>query len=163
MFIKSGYYNALTKFGQYCIDTKVINIEEYIKWLIKLEIHLPQWAKDTTYNKFLQYYIFEEKAQSALTRSIEYAINWSEISKVQPHDIFRYGSLSRLCFAIQTGKISPWMLYQSDSGNELLTKLNQEQLQLVWDVIHPDIWTKKFNKNKNDVLFAKEMLTRGGW
>jgi hypothetical protein len=34
-FIKSSYYTAFIKFGNYCVDAKVINPSRYVDWLLK--------------------------------------------------------------------------------------------------------------------------------
>ena len=49
---------------------------------------------------------------------------------------------------IATGKISPWMLYCSDSGIQFLDKLNEAQVKIVIDYINPELWKIKFNRDE---------------
>ena len=37
-FIKSAYYTAFVKFGNYCVDAHVLNVSKYANYLIKNQI-----------------------------------------------------------------------------------------------------------------------------
>ena len=39
-FVDSQYYTAFVKFGAYCINTKVIDQEQFTRWLIKNKVKL---------------------------------------------------------------------------------------------------------------------------
>lgn len=159
-FVKSPYYTAFVKFGSFCINTNVISIPRYTTHLIKDSVRLDDWTSDKCYSTFLQNYIRNEDVDHALTRTIEYSIKWGKEKEMNSHDLFRYGSMNRVCQALIDGKISPWVLYLSSSGNQFLEEVN---LSYIYDIIEPDYWTNKFEKNKDDVDFAKTVLTLGGW
>ena len=40
----------------------------------------------------------------------------AEIEKIQSRDYLRYGNPNNICYEIARGRISPWMLYQSESA-----------------------------------------------
>jgi hypothetical protein len=162
-FIASPYYTAFVKFGNYCINTKCIKIERFIEWVVRSGIKLDKWATDATYTQFLDTALKTENVNDALTRAIEYSLDWGEEKEMRPEDVLRYGSENRLCHAIITGKISPWVVYQSQSGQEFLSRLSQEQMQLVWSVIDPDSWQPIFEKKVADVKYAEEILEKAGW
>jgi septin family protein len=46
-FIRSAYYSAFVKFGNYCADVNVINVSRYADWLLKNQISIDTWTKDT--------------------------------------------------------------------------------------------------------------------
>jgi len=162
-FVTSPYYTAFVKFGNYCINTKCIKIDRYIDWIVASGIKLDKWATDATYTLFLDTALKTENVNDALTRAVEYSLEWGEEKSMQPEDIMRYGSENRLCHAIVTGKISPWIVYQSESGQEFLARLSQEQMQIVWDVIDPDHWQPIFEKKIADVKYVEEILDAAGW
>ena len=60
------------------------------------------------------------------------------------------------------GKISPWAIYQCDSGKKLLSDMNDEQIGLVSQVIDPQWWKKVFRSKPDDVDFAKQVLQTAG-
>jgi len=162
-FISSPYYLAFIRFGQYCIRTNVISSTRFADFLIKNNIHLDAWNTDASYTKFLIYFIPIEPVNDALTRTIEYAIMWGDSKNKDYNDLFRVCSLNSLCHAINTGQISPWVIYLSDSGQSFISMLEHYQHEAIWDMIDVGIWERKFKDNKEDVDFAKNILSIGGW
>jgi len=162
-FVDSPYYTAFVKFGNYCINTKCIKTERFINWVVTSKIKLDKWATDSTYTLFLDSMLHTENVNDALTRAVEYSMEWGDEKSMRPEDIMRYASNSRLCYAITTGKLSPWIIYQSTSGQEFLNKLPPEQMQMIWSVIDPDTWQPIFEKKQADVQYVEEILDAAGW
>jgi hypothetical protein len=162
-FAESPYYRAFVKFGRYCVDTLVINPARMIDWLLKNQKKIDQWCSDRIYTEYLIWYLQTESVADALARSVEYSIDWAERNEARPQDCLRYGSANGTCHAITTGRISPWVIYNSDSGQEFLTQLSSEQLQIVWPYINSDVWQAKFGSNTEDLTYAREILNTAGW
>jgi hypothetical protein len=162
-FIKSAYYGAFVKFGLYCIDANVINVPRYADWLVKNQIKIDTWNTDTNYTKFLIEYLRTENALDAVARSIETTIQLAENEKIFTKDVLRYGNTNRICYEITKGKISPWMLYHSESGREFLEKLNETQEKMIMDYINPEQWALKLIKNIDDVKEVRKMLLTAGY
>lgn len=162
-FAKSAYYIAFVKFGHYCVDIKCININRYADWLLKNNIKIDNWCSDTNYDKFLIEYLKQEDPLDAIARSIETAIEHAKNEKIQSKDYLRYGSKNRICSLIVNGKISPWMLYQSESGIGLLESLDVTQQKMILDYINPEQWALKFHRNTDGVKQVKEFLSAGGY
>jgi len=162
-FIKSPYYIAFAKFGSYCADVNVINVSRYVDWLLKENIKIDNWMVDKTYTIFLCDYLKKEDAFDALHRSVETCITMSEDAKIQPNDILRYGNSNKICYAITTGKISPWMLYQSTSGVQFLEQLTQDHVRIISDYINPEQWALKFNKDPELAKQIKDTLNNAGY
>lgn len=162
-FIASPYYIAFAKFGSYCVDSKVLNIPRYVEWLLKEQIKLDDWATDTVYNRFLCQYLRLEDPFDAIYRGVEYCTTLAELDNIQPQDVFRYTNPNRICFAIANGKISPWMLYQSDSGIHLLETLNQDQVRIISDYINPEQWALKFHREPDVTRKIRNTLKDAGY
>lgn len=162
-FAESPYYRAFVKFGRYCVDTVVINPARMIDWLLKNQKKIDQWCSDRIYTEYLIWYLQSESVADALTRSVEYSIDWAERNEARPQDCLRYGSINGTCHAVATGRISPWVIYNSQSGQEFLAQLSSEQLQIVWPYINSDVWQSKFASNPEDLAYAREILTTAGW
>ena len=162
-FTKSPYYSAFVKYGNYCINTKVVSIGRYSDYLIKGSKPLDKWCSDRMYSRFLDEFIKVEPVGDALTRTIEYSICWGTEKEMNSHDLFRYGGTNRILQAIEAGRVSPWVLYASQSGQEFVEGLSQEQISLIWDLVDPDKWQLIFNKNHEDFEFAKSTLKLGGY
>lgn len=162
-FIRSAYYTAFVKFGSYCIDAKVINVNRFADWLLKNQVRLDTWNTDTNYTKFLIEYLREEDAYDAIARSIETTIELAELANIVSKDLLRYGNKNKICYAITTGKISPWMLYQSESGRCFLDTLDETQVKMLLDYINPELWAIKFKRDPDLANKIKELLTSGGY
>jgi len=162
-FAASSYYRAFVKFGRYCQDIHAINIPRFIDWLLKKNKKLDHWCQDKIYTEYLADYLTIESAEDALARAVEYSIDWEERTNYPAHDWLRHGNANQLCYAIQAGKISSWVLYNCDSGIELLERLNPEQIAIVWDTINPEFWQKKFADYPADREYVREILKQAGW
>lgn len=162
-FIKSAYYVAFVKFGTYCSDANVLNVSRFVDWLLKNQIRIDSWNTDTNYTKFLIEYLREEDPLDAIARSIETTQKLAEGEKILTKDVLRYSNRNKICYAITTGKISPWMLYQSDSGTKMLDELDGTQVKMVIDYINPEQWAIKFKRNPDKVNEVKELLNAAGY
>ena len=162
-FAKSPYYNAFVKFGRQCVNINAINVERYIDWLLKNNKKLDHWAKDSMYDEYLQQYLRREALTDALQRAINYSISWGEEKGCEPHDVLRYGNSNTVTYAISTGKISPWIIYNCESGQQFLNNMNTDQIQIVWPWIDSDFWQKKFRDYPADQAYAEEILRQAGW
>jgi hypothetical protein len=162
-FAKSAYYTAFVKFGNYCVETQVINVSRYVDWLLKNQISIDTWNRDSHYTKFIIDYLRSEDPLDAIARSIETTIALAQQSKILTKDVLRYGNRNSICYEITKGMISPWMLYHSESGLQFIEKLDATQQKMILDYINPEQWAIKFNKNKNIISQVKELLSAGGY
>lgn len=160
-FIKSSYYNAFYKFGKYCVDVKCVQPIFYHKWLVDNKVRVDDWAKDTWYDKYLKEFLRQEDPYDALARSIENIVDYAEKAGVQVNDYFRYGNHNAICHHIVTGRISPWILYHSDSGLEFLDSINDGLKLNIIEYIDPEKWALIFHRNTETVAQIKEILTAG--
>jgi hypothetical protein len=162
-FIKSAFYAAFVKFGAYCINVNAINISRFTDWLVKNQIKLDTWCSDTVYTRYLIEYLRTEDPLDGIARSVETTIEWSSKDNILPRDYLRYGNPNRICQLISVGKITPWMLYQSQSGVRFLETLNPESAKMIMDYINPEQWALKFHREPENVKQVKELLNAGGY
>lgn len=162
-FTKSSYYLAFVKFGSYCNTASVLNPSRYVDWLLKNKIRIDTWNSDGVYTRYLCEYLREEDPFDAITRSVMTTTELSTDTGIQPHDMLRWGNVNKLCYAITTGRISPWMLYHSRSGKEFLDKLDGTQVRTVFDYINPELWAVVFKRREDTVIEIKTLLQAGGY
>lgn len=162
-FIKSSYYLVFVKFGHYCVNVNVINVERYADWLLKNNIKVDSWCSDTNYTKFLIEYSKDEDPLDAIARSIETTIKLSSDEGILSKDCLRYCNANKICYAITAGRISPWMLYQSESGIGFIERLDESQQKMILEYIDPEQWAIRFKRNSNIVPQVKELLGQGGY
>ena len=162
-FTKSAYYIAFVKFGHYCVNIKCINVSRYADWLLKNSIKIDSWCSDTNYEKFLVQHLKDEDPLDAIARSIETTIAQAKEESIQSNDYLRYGNRNRICHLITNGKISPWMLYHSESGVAFLSSIDEGQQRIIIDYINPEQWALKFKRNADIVPQVKELLNAAGY
>jgi hypothetical protein len=162
-FCDSPYYRAFTKFGRYCVNTCTVNPKQFLEWLLKNNKKIDRWASDQLYTEYLIDYLRVENVNDALARAIEFGIDWGEKHEANAHDCLRYGNHNGMCHAVSTGRISPWVIYNSESGQKFLSELNSEQLAMIWPYIDSDVWQKKFADYRADQEYVKDILDKAGW
>lgn len=162
-FIKSAYYTAFVKFGHYCVEINCINIPRFLDWLTENSIKIDTWTSDNVYTRFLIEYLRTEDPYDAIGRSVNTTMELADVENIQIKDVLRYGNKNKICYKITTGKISPWMLYQSESGVEFLNKLDESQVKIVIDYINPELWALKFKREPDIVTGIKKLLSDAGY
>jgi hypothetical protein len=162
-FARSSYYRAFVKFGRHCVAIRAVNVPRFIDWVIKQNKKIDHWCRDSIYSEYLSGYLRIENINDAMARAIEQSIKWAEETTNPAHDYLRYGNQNTICYAISTGRISPWVLYNCESGQTFLGAINQEQLAMIWPIIDADFWNKKFNDYPADQEYAKDILNKAGW
>jgi hypothetical protein len=162
-FIESAYYRAFVKFGRYCVDICAINPPRFIDWLLKHNKKIDYWCSDRVYTEYLIDYLRIEAVDDALSRAVEFGMSWAETNSAQSNDCLRYGNINAMCYAVTTGRISPWVIYNSESGQRFLSSLDPTQVSMIWPYIDSDVWQQQFAKRAADQAYAQEILTRAGW
>ena len=78
------------------------------------------------------------------------------------NEFFRAAGAGKIGTMIVNGRISPWVLYNCDSGIACLERFNEEQVALVFDYIDPEYWQNKFRNYMIDAEYIKEACKLGG-
>ena len=162
-FIRSPYYKAFVKFGRYCVSINAINVNRFIEYVIKQNKKLDYWTSDKLYTAYLSNLLITENPIDALTRAIKYSITWAEENDAESKDMLRHGNTNINCYNVSNGRISPWVLYNCKGGKTFISTLTNEQTNIVWEFINPDIWTSKLNDYPADVKYISAMLEKAGW
>lgn len=162
-FSNSAYYGAFKRWGIYCVNLRAVNTEAYLRWLLKSEIAIDRWCKDEHYTNYLIDYLTVEAITDALTRGIETSVEWAESTGMIASDILRYANTSRLIQLVVTGRLSPWLIYSSTSGQHWLEKLNSAELALIWPYINVERWNKILLDREEDREYTRSILLQAGW
>jgi hypothetical protein len=157
-FIASAYYGGFIKFGSYCADVGVINPINYANWLLDNNSALDNWTSDQLYTRYLVEHLRSEDAMDAVHRSVANMLKLAEKENLQLGDVFKFANSNKICHLIISGKISPWVLYQSASGTEFLTRLNADNRGLIYDYIDPERWQIKFLRESDNVKQVVNVL-----
>ena len=162
-FAASAYYRAFVKFGRYCQSIRAINIPRFIEWLLRQNKKIDHWCRDSIYTEYLADYLRNENIADSLERAVEHAVFWQETSGHPAQDYLRFGNDNAICYAITSGRISAWILYNCESGQEFLSRINTEQVAMIWPWIDADFWQKKFQDYPADTVYVQDILQKAGW
>lgn len=161
-FISSPYYGGFVKYGTYCVDVAVINPLNYVDWLIKSKVSIDSWNSDTHYGRYLLEYIRLEDSMDAVRRSVETLIREAEKDNLQLGDVLKFSNTNRICHLITSGRLSPWLLFNSEGGRDFLSNLNHGQTEMVFEYINPDLWNIKFMRDQHSVSEVRKLLSIAG-
>lgn len=162
-FEQSSYYRAFVKWGRYCVAIRAIMPERWLDWLLKHNKKIDKWATDSVYTEYLIEYLTIESVEDALARTMECALDWECAQGCPAKDYLRYGNTNAVCHAITTGKISPWVIYNCESGQQFLAGLDTAQIAMIWPYIDSDRWQRKFRDYAADKIYVQEILQQAGW
>jgi hypothetical protein len=157
-FSKSPYYNAFVKFGSFVSNVNPLYPERFIQWIVQSGVKLDHWCRDELYEQYVLELIKSETVETALERSISHMMSWGETNSAQWNHYFHYVSLSRACYDIKDGKISPWIILNSSSGKAMLQKFNDEQLVSIQNIIDVPFWLNKFKRLSADTDLVKQVV-----
>lgn len=157
-FCKSPYYNAFVKFGSFMSNVNPLYPDKYIDWIIKSGVPLDKWCREELYDKYVLDLIKSESVESACERSVQTMVEWGSKNTAQWNHYFLYANSNKITYDVRDGKISPWVLLNSDNGIAALKKMIDEQLDTIAPMIDPDFWGKQFRNNREDVDFAKKLI-----
>ena len=132
--------------------------ERFIQWIVQSGVKLDHWCRDELYEQYVLELIKSETVETALERSISHMMSWGENNNAQWNHYFHYVSLSRACYDIKDGKISPWIILNSTSGKAMLQKFNDEQLASVQNIIDVPFWVSKFKRLSADTDLVKQVV-----
>ena len=157
-FDKSPYYNAFVKFGSFVNNVRPLYPEKYVDYVVTSGVKLDHWCREEMYEKYALELIKKEGVQTALERSIMTMMDWADENNSVWNHYFNYVSLNRAIYHIQDGKISPWLILNCKSGKDMMNKFNDEQLEIIFNIMDPQHWARRFKRQTNDIDTVKEVV-----
>jgi len=157
-FAKSPYYNSFVKFGSFVSNVNPLYPDRFINYVVTSGVKLDHWCRDELYDKYVVDLIKTETVETALQRSINHMMTWADNNSAQWNHYFLYVSLSRACYDIKDGKVSPWVILLSPSGKDMLKKFNDEQLSAITTIMDVPFWLNKFKKLPADAELVKQVV-----
>ena len=161
-FADSSYYNAFVKFGSFINNVNPIYPSKFIDYVIKSGVKLDHWCRDELYEKYLFEMIKVEPVESAVQRSLASMMDWADEHSAGFAHYFLYTSLNKAVYDIKNGKISPWVILNTQSGQAMVKKMSDEQLNMIAPAFDVPYWLRKFKEYPADVALVKEICREVG-
>ena len=157
-FAKSQYYSGFVKFGKYVVDLKIDDAEGYIRWLLHKSVKLDKWTSDQQFNKWNKERLKKESPDRAVERTVIFMIEWAMTIDKNWSDYWTDANTNDIVFHICAGRISPWVIYSSKQAQQMLDRMNEEQLNLVIEYIDPEYWQRKMKTHKPDFDWVEGII-----
>ena len=161
-FADSSYYNAFVKFGSFLNNVDPLYPEKFVDWVIKSGVKLDHWCRDELYEKYLFETIKSEPVESAVQRSLQTMMEWADENHAVFAHYFNYVSLNRAVHDILNGRISPWIILNTQSGYKMINMMSDEQLDMIAPAFDVPYWQRKFKDQPADVALVKEICKEVG-
>ena len=161
-FSKSNYYTGFTKFGRHILEISAIDPEKFIDFVITTSIPLDKWCTDAVYETYIRELNKKETAERAVERGILLMQQWSRENDRPYNEFFREISRPRLIHWVKSGRISPWIIFNCDSGKSAIAALTDHEQDMIMTYLEPTFWTRKFSTRQDDVEFVQMVLKEAG-
>jgi hypothetical protein len=161
-FAKSKFYLGFTKFGKHIININAINPEDFVDFVIQNSVKLDRWCSDSVYETYIQELNRKESADRAVERSILLMQKWGVEYDRPFNRFFKEVSKPLAIHYITSGRLSPWAIFNCDSGAELIDSFSDEELIIINGYLEPSFWTRKFDTRVEDVHFVRMILKKAG-
>jgi len=161
-FIDSKYYLAFSRFARHLLDTAAPEPARFIDYVLKHNLPVDKWTHDTVYEEYVKDLLRSESPEQAVERGIVLMREWSQQHEQPWYDFFREVNASQLTRWIQTGRISPWVLYNASSAESALRRCSPEQINMIFAMAPTAQWQLKLRSDKESAAFVKDTLKKAG-
>ena len=161
-FCDSPYYNAFVKFGSFINNVNPLYPEKFVDYVVKSGVKLDHWCRDELYEKYLYEVIKIEPVESAVQRTIQTMMEWADENSANFAHYFNYVSLNRAVYDIKNGNISPWVILNSTTGQQMVNNMSDEQLDMIAPAFDIQFWMKKFKEFPADAQLVREICKETG-
>lgn len=163
-FIKSKYFNEFFDLAGYILQTDILNKEDFITNIISTGKKVYEWTTTKTLTEWTIQCIKNEHPTYAVERSIPALVEWGALNECEWNTFFSNVSTERAIRWLETGKISPWLIYtaSTESGNKLLSRFSDTELDYIYQYIEPTFFTRKMIKYDDECKRIRELLTGAG-
>lgn len=161
-FLEFAYYNDFIRFAMFLTDTVKIGRDKYLDWLIKNGVKLSDWYKVGSYNNYLKEFLRKEQAIDAIQRTVEYCDEWAKEYDSSLDKFLKQINTNIFVHNVLTGRISPWFVFLSSRSNDILSRLDEKQLELVYETLNPAVWKPKVKMLKEEATELSYILHQVG-
>lgn len=157
-FINSKFYKAFMKFGRHLVDLDPVDAEHYIAFIIDNGVKLKDWTADYVYEAYIEDFMKKEPVLRALERTFITMETWAKENGLVYNQFFTHANTNEAVYLIRSGKITPWVLYLSETGGNFFDRINEEQAAIIQAIIDPHKWKVIFMTQKENVDMVVEAM-----
>lgn len=160
-FVKFRNYNSFLKFGKRYSFLGVKEVEQFMLWICKNQIHTKVWLEVKTYDNWLIKKSINEDPIDASESAIQLMLLWENTTGNNWFDFFREVNTEIALEFVSSGKLSPWLLF-SGIANSLLERMSDSQLDRLTSKLNIDVWTQQITDHYDELNHIKEVYKEYG-
>ena len=157
-FISSSLYISFVKFGEYLNQLRPLYPEMFIEYVIRNTIPIQNWTTQAVLDAYIVHMLSKEPSMSAVERTIVEFEEWAKDNNTSMSDFYSSVLLTEFVYLLNTGKISPWVLYLSDNADVLWNRLDNQTFGLIKNVADPQVWNAIISKDKDAAKIIRDVL-----
>lgn len=164
-FIKSRYFKDFYNFAEYYLNNRdILHIDDFTLHLMRTNVPIMQWSTYKAKDDWILSCIRNEHPNDAVARSVNALVEWEQMTNNPWNTFFKNVSSARLISWIESGKISPWIIWTApvNSSNELFSRLSDSEFEYILKYIDPSFFEIKKLKYKKEYEDIRSMLTQVG-
>lgn len=147
-FIHSTQYNYFQRFSTFVSEKGIPDINLYIETMIKKELVPQHWTRDDVLEYFLEYYDCEISPKIHISKSVDTILRLAEALECETSEIFEELDNKTMLILLQSRKLSPWLLLNSNKFKQYLIKrASAKERDYIQKHINPAKWKKILNSN----------------
>ena len=161
-FFKSPYFKTFVDLVKYLDGNYVPSGKVYVEWLSRKRIASRDWCKDSTLDRFRKETSRSEDAVELTLKTLEKMAMRCDDCDAHISEFFDTMRPGDIIQWIRNGKMTPWVLLMTDKADEVLSLMNDEQLELLDAIIDLNYWESRFKVSKSSVDAVRHILDEVG-
>jgi hypothetical protein len=160
-FLESRYYQSLVKFAAFMHSIPTIDMDSYIRLMIKLNMQPAIWAHPDVYKM----YIKSTKRESPIKQVQEATLFIMEFCDKEGYSIsefFQSITCPQLVQWIRDNDVTPWLLLVSTKFKQWYAALDEDDQDAINAIIDIDNWAQKIRNSPEVVKQTKGILAELG-
>lgn len=157
-FLNSKMYTMFIKFAKFASKTGIPNIEQYIKFMVRKDIHPMIWVSDEIYGEYLRYMDKGSDPFQQANDTVSYIMDVADAIGCEMEDIFDHLAPNDVIVMLQQRKLSPWILLSSKKFVKFTENAPKEQQIQIMSIIKPATWKQRSQDNPAIVNKMKEIV-----
>jgi hypothetical protein len=160
-FIESRYYQSLIKFAGFVQSIPTIDVDDYIRLMIKLAMQPAIWTHPDVYKMYIKS-TKQESPIKQVQNSTLFIMSECDKANVDISEFFQNTPCPQLIQWVRENDVTPWLLLVSTKFKQWYGGLDEDDQERVNGVIDIENWTTKIRNNPTVVQTAKSILVELG-
>lgn len=161
-FISSKFYQSFVKFAGFVKDTKLPNVDSYIRHMVKHDIPPVIWTHSSMYEEWVRVNSAERSPAKLVQTSAIFLCKVAEEQQVDVADVFVNTTSGEISQWIRNGDVSPWLLLTSTKFKQWFQQLDELDRDNMAKVLDVEEWMDKIRANPNTIAKTKAIVAELG-